>query len=753
LGGKVHVNTTSGNVSNVTIALSKATALFYGTVLDNLGHPLPGTLQIEAEDQNDSVYKADGYSDANGNYVAAALGGLGSGDPSQVQIESSGFSSSYNFSQPAFDENGGTNINVGQAVLADFTATLAAYTISGTLKDDNGDPITGVDIYANTTNNSDNINVDTDSNGFYSMNVTSDTWSVGVNSCSDCGSGSLPTNYFAPANQTVVVSNSNVTVNFTALPAATNTISGTLTDGNGKPIADVSIYASTSNNVYNLNATTDSNGNYSMSVINGTWSVGVNSCTDCGSGALPANYLSPTNQNQTVVIDNDSAVVNFVAIAAPYTISGTLEDGNGNPIAGVNIYANTTDNVYNQNVTTDNNGFYSMSVINETWSVGVNSCNDCGSGSLPGNYLDPANQTVVISNANAVVNFIAYADTGSIITVSGPLDFGVVPLGGSSNLTFMINNPGSAALNVSSINFPNAEFNGNWSGGQIPPGNSQQVMVTFSPMSPTNYSGMMTITSDAASGSGNLFITAFGANTNSLLTILINGGGKVTPNPTRPINPGTKVTLRAIPGKTNVFSNWTGSINSTNNPLTFNMADSTILQANFIPNPFLPVKGNYRGLFAPANSNRQQNNSGSFTFALTSGGAISGDLASSGQTAPFSGKFGLNGAAEIVTKAGHGVPSLTIALQLDFANQSVSGTLSDSDFAAAMSGYHDVLTNSPQAAAIAGRYTFVIPGADNPDTGPFGTSVGTVKVSGSGAVALSGSLADGTTISQSTVVS
>ena len=115
---------------------------------------------------------------------------------------------------------------------------------------------------------------------------------------------------------------------------ATNTISGSLTDGSGNPFTNIGVWANaTINGVnYSPNMDTDSQGNYSMTVGNGTWTVGVN--TYGGSDNLPVNYVCPS---QTVVISNNNATVNFVATVPTNTISGTLKDNNGNPIGGVQV--------------------------------------------------------------------------------------------------------------------------------------------------------------------------------------------------------------------------------------------------------------------------------------------------------------------------------------------------------------------------------------------------------------------------------
>ena len=168
---------------------------------------------------------------------------------------------------------------------------------------------------------------------------------------------------------------------------------------------------------------------------------------------------------------------------------------------------------------------------------------------------------------------------------------------------------------------------------------------------------------------------------------------------------------------------------------------------------FPAAPGTYRGLFAPMDSAREQTNSGSFLFSVTSRGSVSGSFNLGGQTVPLSGKFGSDGTAGIVTKPTRSEPSLTIGLQLDIAAQSVSGIVSDGNFIAELSGFREGFSVPDQVPAFEGQYTLVIPGTDDSTVGPYGVSYGTVKVSSTGTITLAGSLADGTTISQSSVVS
>jgi hypothetical protein len=208
---KVQVAATNGSVSGVTIAVPKATALFFGTVRDYFGNPIPG-VAIESDDNND-YYEADGFSDTNGNYVGIALGGLNN-DQWKVQQDYGG-PSGYFYSQ-------GTNnvtLNSGQVFNYNFTGISTTNYISGNVKY-NGTNVIGVGVNASATINGVNYslnNVDTDTNGNYLLNVGNGTWSVGVSQSG--GNDSLNNilgsgNYQSPNNVNVAITNDNGTADF-----------------------------------------------------------------------------------------------------------------------------------------------------------------------------------------------------------------------------------------------------------------------------------------------------------------------------------------------------------------------------------------------------------------------------------------------------------------------------------------------------------------------------------------------------------
>ncbi len=296
--------TFSAGATGVLVPYTKATALFYGSVKDNLGNPLPG-VAIEAYDGNNDLYDSDGYSIASGNYVTAAVGGLGSSDTWQVDVDHASNFPNYNFSQAASQQTGGVNLSVGQAVRQDFTALIATNTISGNVQF-SGSPVSGVQVDAYATINGDNYQSQgqTDTNGNYSMNVANGDWSV--NLYCNGGSGSLDDilgsgNYQCPNSDNVSIDNTNGTANFTVSPGGVGpsaTLYGYVQDNGGNPVVGVGVYANNGGGA-NYSTTTDQNGYYGFNAGNGDWDVSV----DCG-GLNSLGYACVSDESTNIYMDS-----------------------------------------------------------------------------------------------------------------------------------------------------------------------------------------------------------------------------------------------------------------------------------------------------------------------------------------------------------------------------------------------------------------------------------------------------------------
>jgi len=345
--------------------------------------------------------------------------------------------------------------------------------------------------------------------------------------------------------------------------------------------------------------------------------------------------------------------------------------------------------------------------------------------------------------------------TAKIISLIGNLDFGVVATNTPAQSMLTISNGGNLPLTVSNITYPSG-FSGAFSGA-IAGGSSQAVTVTFLPATATNYGGTVTVNSDATSGVDTIPISGFGASGNLVLTIITNGDGTVTPANLggKTLTMNATYTVTALPDRGNVFSNWTGSIITNKNPLSFVMADSTVLQANFVTNPFLAVKGTYNGLFSTTNGVTEDTAGMLKSLTVRQNGTYSGTLFINGTGHGLSGSFNLSGLAtnNILRPARQGGP-LLMEMTLDWSGSpaqvigTVSGTNNQGPWVANLTAY--LATN----ALLPAQYTMLIPPDTNtaPANSPGGDGYALIT-NRAGTARITGALADGTVLSQSVPVS
>jgi hypothetical protein len=220
---KTQADTTTGSVANVNITLSKANALIYGRITDTNNVPF-ANISFDASDDA-GQFEAGGFSDGNGNYCVAVLGGTNSWHCSP---DNSGPPlSSYIISSVS-----DTNLAPGQAVLQNFTVIPASAQISGHLQDNVGNALANVGISAGATINGIQFGgyVDTDADGNYSFAAASGTWNINVNCC---GSDGLSNYGLVDTNShVVIIPPTNAVLNITAYPPSPLSFSGgTLPDG------------------------------------------------------------------------------------------------------------------------------------------------------------------------------------------------------------------------------------------------------------------------------------------------------------------------------------------------------------------------------------------------------------------------------------------------------------------------------------------------------------------------------------------
>lgn len=162
------------------------------------------------------------------------------------------------------------------------TALADTSTLSGNVSDSSSADIDGANItVTDSSNNSAVGSTTTDSSGNYSIIVPGGTYNVQVTP--QAGSN------FSPAialNQTI---SSNTVLNFVLTPTGTVVLSGHVYDPLGNPLSGqtVSLQASGGNPI---TTTTDNNGNYSLQVSSGSYTLDVRADSNSLSLNVPQLY-------------------------------------------------------------------------------------------------------------------------------------------------------------------------------------------------------------------------------------------------------------------------------------------------------------------------------------------------------------------------------------------------------------------------------------------------------------------------------
>ena len=192
--------------------------------------------------------------------------------------------------------------------------------LRGQIKDDSGAPIAnmGLVVQPDSPNFIGSINPMTDNNGNFDVGVRGGTWNIALE-CVEAQSRGYVDIGDINFDVTDGVDQNNLVLTF---PVFTATITGSVRDNFGQPIAGVSLDA-TQNSYHSGCITTDTNGNYTIKVLGGTWNVAVRN------EELNARGFNNV-ASQDVTISGGTATANFVAtplppeITSPTSAAGTV---------------------------------------------------------------------------------------------------------------------------------------------------------------------------------------------------------------------------------------------------------------------------------------------------------------------------------------------------------------------------------------------------------------------------------------------
>jgi hypothetical protein len=235
--------------------------------------------------------------------------------------------------------------------------------------------------------------------------------------------------------------------------------------------------------------------------------------------------------------------------------------------------------------------------------------------------------------------------------------------------------------------------------------------------------------------------------TQSPLTLLTTGFGTISHNFTgNNLVVGTNYTVTAVPSSGSAFSDWTGTVTTKANPLTFLMESNMALTANFVVTNVLQAKGGtYNGLFFPVTPSEQT--SGMIkSLTLAKNGIYTGRLFIGGTNYSLGGSFDSSGlATEQIASA---LGTLSLVLNLDTNLPLVTGTLAGTDGGSWTASLQAESAGSGLGSA---EYTVLLPPGTNPPSDlPSGNGY-LLITNHAGNVTLIGALADGTVLSSENV--
>jgi sugar lactone lactonase YvrE len=235
------------------------------------------------------------------------------------------------------------------------------------------------------------------------------------------------------------------------------------------------------------------------------------------------------------------------------------------------------------------------------------------------------------------------------------------------------------------------------------------------------------------------------------LILLANGSGTISHGswPATLVN-GKEYTVTAVPASGYVFAAWVGGTTGSGEELvsysaqyTFTMQAGKVLEANFVPSPFLSAAGVYNGLFVNTNGVVDKESAGMLhSLTVSKSGTYSGTILLNGASHSITGSFdptsGQAGAQ--VLKVSGGTVTVAMTLNLSGPPIQVNGTVSGSAWQSSLFG--ELATNSQSSQS----YTMLV------NSSPAGDGYASIS-SAKGVAKITGSLADGTAFSQSVPVS
>jgi cyclophilin family peptidyl-prolyl cis-trans isomerase len=233
----------------------------------------------------------------------------------------------------------------------------------------------------------------------------------------------------------------------------------------------------------------------------------------------------------------------------------------------------------------------------------------------------------------------------------------------------------------------------------------------------------------------------------------VEGPGKVTGIANgQELEVGVNYRVVARPAAGKFFLGWSGSLSSKSRTITFRMVEDGALTARFADTLLGLAKGKYDGLVFPQ-AGGPRGSLARITLNLSAPGVYFGRLSPIGANYIIRGKFDENGFSSISGRRGMDTLTLSMRLLVDEDSQAILVTYSDGHFVSEGGLFRVQKYSTTNPAPAAGQYTFLVHPSNNtnaPSADAYG--FGSVTVDALGKIKMTGALADGVPIKQTTSI-
>jgi hypothetical protein len=345
-----------GSVSNYVLRVHRNDVEIFGKVLGPAGEVV-SDCQVRFSPGSSISYgfgEVDAFTDAQGNYRLRVFPGSWTGAPVGVQPNRHGYIVSAQ-----------TNVTLAAAGTneVNFTLVRPTITLSGIVKDQKGDPIANLPLFASRDHDDPFYNgFDTLSgeDGRFSFKVNTGAWRVGYGKFSDSADRG-----YESISYPIEIAASDVATNI-VLPKITSRLNGFVKTPAGDPMTNIQVMVSTTFNGVDLFNwfTTGTNGGFSAPLINGAWKVSLTSYQLSQLG-----YLAPPEVMVTLADSTNSVVL--TALTPPCRIRGVIRDEAGAPVSNLPMQFYSTNTSTWFWTTADAQGRYLVGVTPGEWIISV----------------------------------------------------------------------------------------------------------------------------------------------------------------------------------------------------------------------------------------------------------------------------------------------------------------------------------------------------------------------------------------------